>query len=61
MNKYRQIDEGAKYSPCLGMNLVPMIEEGEEAPKDNHSKVAMIKVGDKVELLSTKEHYYIDM
>jgi uncharacterized protein YcbX len=61
MNKYRRIDEGSKNSPCLGMNLVPMLDEGDEAPKDNHSTVATIKVGDKVELLSTKEHLYIPM
>ncbi|KAA8901679.1 hypothetical protein TRICI_006044 [Trichomonascus ciferrii] len=46
MQKFRRIDPGLKYTPCFGMNLVQV---------DSHSKV---RVGDKLTVLSTGEHYY---
>ena len=47
LRSFRRIDEGAKQHACLGMQMVPAREE------------SRIKVGDKIEVLETGEHYYI--
>ena len=43
----RQIDEGAPGLGCLGMQMVPVLQESE------------VKVGDSIEVLETGEHLYI--
>ncbi|KAF8429534.1 hypothetical protein EV426DRAFT_667834 [Tirmania nivea] len=48
MRKYRCIGEGNKLNPCLGMQVVPAAEMG------------VIRVGDSMRVLETREHYYID-
>lgn len=47
LKKFRCIDEGAAGLACLGMQMVPALQE------------SMIKVGDVVEVLETGEHYYL--
>lgn len=46
LRSFRCIDEGAKGSACLGMQMVPAATEG------------FIRVGDGLEILETGEHYY---
>ena len=48
LRAFRAIDPGCTPAACLGMQLVPALEEGGE-----------IRVGDKIEVLETGEHYYI--
>lgn len=45
MKSFRCIDEGAKATACLGMQMVPALHE------------SRIKVGDVIELLETGEHF----
>lgn len=47
LRSYRAIDPGAGKHACLGMQMVPALEE------------STIKVGDLIEVLETGEHYYI--
>ena len=47
LKTHRRIDEGDPKNACLGMQMVPASEYGE------------IKVGDKIEVLETGEHFYI--
>lgn len=47
MDEYRKIDAGCPNEPCLGMQLTPVLPEGE------------IKVGDDIEVLETGEHFYL--
>lgn len=47
LRSYRAIDPGAGKNACLGMQMVPALEE------------SAIKVGDLIEVLETGEHYYI--
>ncbi|MCJ1303545.1 hypothetical protein MMC08_006355 [Hypocenomyce scalaris] len=47
LKSFRCIDEGAAEKACLGMQMVPALEESK------------IKVGDLIEVLETGEHYYI--
>lgn len=44
----RAIDPGAAPHACLGMQMVPALEEG-----------TTIRVGDKIEVLETGEHFYL--
>lgn len=46
LRSYRAIDPGAGKNACLGMQMVPALEEG------------TIKVGDLIEVLETGEHFY---
>lgn len=45
MLKYRVIDGGSK-NACLGMQVTPLVE-------------GKIKVGDKIEVLETGEHFFL--
>ena len=47
LKTYRRIDEGDPKNACLGMQMVPAVEESK------------IKVGDAVEVLEMGEHFYI--
>lgn len=47
LRSYRRIDEGAPNHHCLGMQMVPALERSE------------IRVGDKVEVLETGDHFYL--
>lgn len=47
MQSFRRIDEGAKYKPCFGMNLV------------NLQTGYKVKVGDELRVLSRGKHFYI--
>ena len=47
MDQYRKIDKGCSNVPCLGMQVTPMQPQSE------------IKVGDKIEVLETGEHFYL--
>ena len=47
LRSYRAIDPGAGKSACLGMQMVPVLEE------------STIRVGDPIEVLETGEHYYL--
>lgn len=48
LRSFRAIDPGAGPHACLGMQLVPALEEG-----------GIIRVGDKIELLEVGEHFYL--
>ena len=48
LRSFRCVDEGARNSACLGMQMVPA------------SAQSVIKIGDKIEVLETGEHYYIN-
>ncbi|KAF8464040.1 MOSC domain-containing protein [Kalaharituber pfeilii] len=48
MRKYRCIDVGNKFNACMGMQVVPAAESG------------VIRVGDRITVLETGEHCYID-
>ncbi|MCJ1409662.1 hypothetical protein MMC19_003744 [Ptychographa xylographoides] len=48
LRQFRAIDPGAGKDACLGMQMVPAAEE------------SVIRVGDRVEVLETGEHYYIN-
>jgi uncharacterized protein YcbX len=45
----RQVDEGAKPHPCLGMQMIPLFQQG------------ILRVGDEVEVLERGEHVYEKM
>lgn len=47
------VDKGAGANPCLGMQMVPLLKEETGSER--------LAVGDRVEVLSTGEHYYIRM
>lgn len=47
LRSYRAIDPGAGKNACLGMQMVPALEE------------STVKVGDLIEVLETGEHYYL--
>ncbi|KAL2040495.1 hypothetical protein N7G274_006938 [Stereocaulon virgatum] len=47
LKTYRCVDEGDPKNACLGMQMVPALEDSK------------IKVGDTVEILETGEHFYI--
>ena len=47
LRRFRCVDAGAKNLACMGMQMVPAREEGK------------IRVGDRVEVLETGEHYYL--
>lgn len=47
LSTYRRIDEGAAKNHCLGMQMVPAVEQG------------VISVGDEIEVLETGEHFYL--
>ena len=47
LRSFRCIDEGAGNNACLGMQMVPALER------------SVIKVGDKIKVLDTGEHYYM--
>jgi uncharacterized protein YcbX len=47
LKTYRRVDEGDPKNACLGMQMVPAVEDSK------------IKVGDTVEVLETGEHFYI--
>ncbi|KAJ5927759.1 MOSC N-terminal beta barrel [Penicillium verhagenii] len=49
LKSYRKIDDGDRTNACLGMQLVPAVEE------------FLMKVGDEVAVLETGEHRYIKM
>lgn len=49
LKRTRQVDEGAKPHPCLGLSMIPLFARG------------VIRVGDKIEVLETGEHYYEKM
>nr|POE54568.1 mitochondrial amidoxime reducing component 2 [Quercus suber] len=49
LSKTRQVDEGAKPFPCLGMQLIPLFQRG------------VIRVGDELEVLETGQHIYEKM
>ncbi|KAL9639228.1 MAG: hypothetical protein Q9164_001050 [Protoblastenia rupestris] len=46
LRSFRIIDKGAKNTACLGMQMVPAVEERRE-----------MKVGDEIEILETGEHF----
>lgn len=48
LRAFRAIDKGASPHACLGMQLVPALEEG-----------GTIRVGDRIELLETGDHCYL--
>jgi len=48
LQTYRRIDEGAGKHHCLGMQMVPALENSE------------IRVGDGIEVLETGEHFYLE-
>ena len=45
----RQVDEGAKPHPCLGMQMIPLFQQG------------ILRVGDEVDVLERGEHVYEKM
>ena len=47
LRSFRCIDEGLPHHACLGMQMVPILQQGS------------IKVGDNIEVLETGEHFYI--
>ncbi|KAF2217619.1 hypothetical protein CERZMDRAFT_63795 [Cercospora zeae-maydis SCOH1-5] len=49
LRRTRQVDEGAKPHPCLGLSLIPLFERG------------VFKIGDEVKILETGEHCYEKM
>ncbi|GIZ43244.1 hypothetical protein CKM354_000647600 [Cercospora kikuchii] len=49
LRRTRQVDEGAKPHPCLGLSLIPLFDRG------------IFKIGDEVKILETGEHYYEKM
>lgn len=49
LKEYRRIDEGDRTNACLGLQLVPAVEN------------CCIAVGDKVRVLETGKHRYIKM
>lgn len=49
LGKTRKVDKGAYPHPCLGMQVVPLFEQG------------ILRVGDEVEVLETGEHFYEKM
>lgn len=49
LRKHRQVDEGAKPHPTLGLSMIPLFEKG------------VISVGDEVEVLETGLHVYEKM
>lgn len=49
LKRTRQVDEGAKPHPCLGLSMIPLFSHG------------VIRVGDKIDVLETGEHYYEKM
>ena len=48
MDNHRKVDKGCPKDPCLGMQVTPMQRHGE------------INVGDKIEVLETGEHFYLN-
>lgn len=49
LKRTRQVDEGAKPHPCLGLSMIPLFAHG------------VIRVGDKIDILETGEHFYEKM
>ena len=49
LSRTRQVDEGAYPHPCLGMQMIPLFQQG------------IIRVGDEVKVLKQGEHYYEKM
>ncbi|KAI5366319.1 Putative molybdenum cofactor sulfurase, pyruvate kinase-like, insert domain superfamily [Septoria linicola] len=49
LRRTRQVDEGAKPHPCLGLSMIPLFDRG------------VFKVGDEVKVLETGEHFYEKM
>lgn len=47
LKRYRRVDEGDAKNACLGMQMVPALED------------CKIKVGDEITVLETGEHFYI--
>lgn len=47
------VDKGAGADPCLGMSMVPLLED-----ETSYERLA---VGDSVEVLETGEHLYVRM
>lgn len=48
LRAFRAIDPGCKPHACLGMQLVPALEEG-----------TVVRVGDRIEVLEVGDHFYI--
>lgn len=49
LKRTRQVDEGAKPHPCLGLSMIPLFQQG------------IIRCGDKIEVLEEGEHVYEKM
>ena len=49
LSRTRQVDEGAKPHPCLGMQAIPLFQQG------------ILRVGDRIQVLKRGEHYYEKM
>ncbi|KAK4499300.1 hypothetical protein PRZ48_009813 [Zasmidium cellare] len=49
LKRTRQVDEGAKPHPCLGLSMIPLFQDG------------VIRCGDKIEVLEEGEHVYEKM
>ncbi|KAF2484850.1 hypothetical protein BDY17DRAFT_315538 [Neohortaea acidophila] len=49
MRRTRQVDEGANPHPCLGMQMIPLFQQG------------ILRVGDEVKVVERGEHYYEKM
>lgn len=49
LTRTRQVDEGANPHPCLGMQIIPLFQQG------------VLRVGDEVEVLKSGEHVYEKM
>lgn len=49
LKRTRQVDEGAKPHPCLGLSMIPLFQQG------------IIRCGDKIEVLERGEHVYEKM
>jgi hypothetical protein len=55
LRKFRDVDEGARGSGCLGMQITPLFEKAAD-PED---LVSWLEVGMTLEVLERGEHIYI--
>lgn len=49
LKRTRQVDEGAKPHPSLGLSIIPLFER------------SVFRIGDDIKVLETGEHYYQNM
>ena len=59
MYSYRRIDEGTKFGPCFGMNLVPLMRNENSLASAEDERIGTIRVGDEITVLEEGKHFYI--